>query len=385
MLKMINACTTELDDIEQAVAEIHEQLDAHGDLFENSVGILTCYSEFIDTGVVKALCDSLPFHVIGGTSLANCIESEAGLMMLSLTVLTADDVYFSTALTAPLEDDMDQSIAEAYQTALSNLPSKPEMMVSFMPLLKDVGGEMILGKLDPITDGVPIFGTLVCDHFSDYSTSHTICDGEASKDQLAMLVISGNIKPRFMVATISNANIQKQTAIITDAQGCLLKSVNNMPAEEYMKRLGLVQGGGIESLNTIPFIVDYNDGTKPAARVIHMITLEGYAICGGEMPKGSTLSIGLLEAPDVLKTSEGLMENVLSLGECNGLLCFPCVSRGLIMGTDMLKELETIRKCLGNQIPFHASYSGGEYCPVQLENESFENRFHNFSIVACVL
>ena len=384
MLKMLNARTVEIDDVEQAVSEILEQLNIEENLLKNSVGIMSCYSEFIETGVVKALCDSLPFSVVGGTTLSNGMEDESGMMMLCLTVLTADDVCFSTALTEVLDDHMDEHISSAYKNVISGLEGEPILLVPFIPLLEDVGGEMILGKLNAVSGGISTFGTVVCDHFSDYSTAHTIYDGEAARDKMAMLVVSGNIKPRFMIETISDANIQKQTAIITESQGCLLKSVNNMTAEKYMNILGLAEGGGAESLNTIPFIVDYNDGTKPAARVIHMLTPDGYAVCGGAMPVGSALSVGLLEAGDVLKTSEKIMNDIVSSGECSGVLIFPCVSRGLIMGADMLMELEIIRRCADGKIPYHVVYSGGEYCPVYGEDGHTENRFHNFSVIACI-
>ena len=48
MIKTLTAQTHEIDDVELAVSEILEQLNVGEKLLKNTVGILTCYTEFID-------------------------------------------------------------------------------------------------------------------------------------------------------------------------------------------------------------------------------------------------------------------------------------------------------------------------------------------------
>jgi len=102
-MRMLNAWTLELDDPAVAVAEILEQLDLENRLLAHSAGFITCSSDYVETGMVKAICDALPFEVVGCTPLTNAVNQEGGTLLLCLSVLTADDCRFVTALTPPWE------------------------------------------------------------------------------------------------------------------------------------------------------------------------------------------------------------------------------------------------------------------------------------------
>ncbi|MDR0645490.1 MAG: hypothetical protein LBG46_00415, partial [Elusimicrobiota bacterium] len=128
MIKTLTAYTLEIDDSKKAVAEILSQLDMGKNLLKNSVGIISCYSEFIETGVVEALSESLPFEVIGYTTLSGCVRGVSSRLMLSIAVLTSNDVSFSCAVSEPLlPDTYKKNVADAYNKALSRLEQKPSM------------------------------------------------------------------------------------------------------------------------------------------------------------------------------------------------------------------------------------------------------------------
>ena len=387
MIKMITAKIEEIDDIDIAVSEIEDQLNISENLLTNSVGILSCYCEFIDTGVVSALASALPFDIVGCTTLGNGTETGSGVMSLCLSVLTSDDVRFTTYMSAPLTSDFDTSkniISEAYKKAKDSLDGEPKLLIPFLPLLDDLGGDIMLGMLDSASGRIPTFGTLACDQYSDYHATRTICNQKSSKDCISFLLMSGEINPRFLIATISEDNIQSQKAVITDSQGSLLKSVNDVTAANYLKSVGLDTKDGIEGLSAVPFLINHNDGTKPSARVIYMVTEEGYAVAGGAMPIGGTLAVGTLESSDILKTTKKLIEDILKIEAKSCMLMFPCLSRSLILGSDMLGELNLIKNCISGKIPYHVCYSGGEYCPVYKSDNTTKNRFHNFSVIACL-
>jgi hypothetical protein len=60
MIKMLNACTAEIDDAEAAVDATLGQLDVSHGLLANSVGIIACHYEFIHNGTVEELCKGPP-------------------------------------------------------------------------------------------------------------------------------------------------------------------------------------------------------------------------------------------------------------------------------------------------------------------------------------
>lgn len=385
MIKTLTAHTSEIDNPDAAVAEILEQLDIEKNLLKNSVGMISCYSEFIEAGIVENICKKLPFSVIGATTLESAVRGVHAQIILSITIITSDTLTFTAAVTKPLKPDtFREYIKSTYIKAAENSSQKPSMVLAFAPLLFDIAGDYIVETLDSVSGGVPIFGTLAVDHTIDYSTAGTIYNGTFNREALSMILIYGEIKPVFSIASVSDERILGQKAIITESEGNILKGVNGMSVIQYLQSIGLAPHGKNEGLNAIPFIIDFNDGTKPVTRAIYAITPDGHAVCGGVMPVNATLGIGYIDHDDVLSTTKKLIEEILKKNEKDGLFIFSCVVRNLVLGFDVLAEIGEVEKGLQDKIPFFMSYSGGEICPVYNEKGEPVNRFHNDTIVTCL-
>lgn len=386
MVRMITTHTDEIDDVEQAVAEILAQIEAAGGLDAHSVGILSCYAEFIDSGVVAALCEALPFDTVGATTLASAVGGAAGLMQLSLAVLTSDEATFSTAYTAPLSEQAGKApIAAAYRAAAAGHAQPPALVLMYMPLLPDVAGELLWQWLAEEAGPAPVFGTLSCDHTVEFTETYTIYNGQTSREAMALLMIHGDIHPRFFVTAIAEEKIQKERALITASDGYLLREVNDMPVLAYMQTLGLVRDDGLEGMRALPFVIDYGDGGQPVARAILRITEEGHAVCCGFMPEGARLGIGSIDHAEILTSAEDVVCKALAEPDAHVMLAFTCLVRNYTLGGDTMAELDRVQACAqGRGVSFLASYSGGEACPVKTAEGKLVNRFHNFTFTACV-
>jgi len=380
-MKMLNAWTLELDEPEIAVSEILAQLDLEQNAQANSVGIVTCSFDYIESGIVEAIYEALPFDVLGCTTLTNANNEEADTMLLCLTVLTADDCQFSTVASSALKENLDEAISAAASEARSDLGQDARMALAFLPMF-GIGGEIMLSALDKALDGTPIFGTVGCDHdTAEYSNTYIIHNGNCYRDCLSVLLIAGNINPRFVVTSTSEQNLRRQQAVIASSDGCLLKQVNDLTAKEYFESIGLIAGKGVEGLSSIPFVVDYNDGTQPVARAIYSINEDGSAVCGGLMPEGSTLYIGRMDEDDILLTAETSLQKLMSDEDINGILLFPCLGRNMVLAIDPMAEIDVVKKTIEDSIPWHLAYSGGECCPVYGKEGQLSNRFHNFTFI----
>ena len=385
-MKMLNAWTLEIDDPSVAVAEILAQLDLENQLLAHSAGFITCSYDYVETGMVQAICDALPFDVAGCTTLTNAVNQEAGIMLLCLSVLTADDCQFATVTTPPLDGDILPIVKGTFEQAAAALDSPPGLVLAFVPLMRTVSGEQILDALNTAADGTPVFGTIACDSDTAYySNTFTIHNGTHSRDRMSLLLVSGNVHPRFVVTSTSEQNLHKQQAVITSSEGSVLRGVNGMSAREYLSSIGLLQGSGIEAVSSVPFVVNYNDGSQPVARAIYALNEDGAAVCGGVMPEGGTLSIGRMDVDDILLTVGQSLEKIRQNKEINGIIMFPCLGRNMVLGVTPLSEIEKVRDILGDSLPWHLAYSGGEICPVYGAGDCTVNRFHNFTFIACAL
>ncbi len=386
MITMLTATTFEIDDAASAIAEIASQLDLGNKMRKYSAGIVTCYQEFVETGVLKAICESLPFSVVGCTTMSSGTADEQGQMLLSLAVLTSDEVAFSTALSEPMSKEYMPQLESVYQRAAAALPADvatPSMLVPFVPIIDYLGGDIVIEALNGISGGLPIFGTLPSDNTTDYSKSYTIFNGGHYSDAMPLLMLSGPVNPRFYVVSIPEKKRQKQQAIITSSEGNILHKVNDLPLLDYLETLGISSATGVDSVKIIPFVVDYNDGTTPVVRGIYRFTPEGSAMCGGQMPCNSTLSIGALEHDDVIETSKELISKAMATPNASCLLIFSCICRGWALGLDDLAEMAIVRDTLNGAMPYIMCYSGGEICPVYNEKDESFNRFHNYTCIVC--
>jgi hypothetical protein len=386
MIKMINAYTVEIDDPDAAVEAILGQLDLSHGLLSNSLGIIACHYECINTGVVEELCKALPFPVVGCTTLGNATKDKCGAELLSISVLTSDDVAFSTAMSDDLDaDDIMPGISGVYQRALEGLGGEPVMILAYAPLMRYLGADPIMKAIDRLGGGIPVFGTISCDSTADYYESRVIHNGAAATDRLALVLLKGNVQPRFYVNTIPDSSIRKLTALVTDSDGCLLRKVNDMPFLDYLESVGVSKEGVLASTGAFPIMVDYNDGSAPAGRAIYSLTPEGYALMGGEIPRGSSIAIANLDYRGVLETAEEAVKKAVAPGNVSGLLMYPCLTRNLALGANSDDEMKKIAETLEGKHPYQICYSGGEICPVFTGDGKLLNRVHNFTYVICVL
>jgi hypothetical protein len=390
MLKAMTAQTNETDDVSSAVSEILAQLDMGKNLLPNSAGILTCYPDFVNTGVVRALCKELPFDVAGATTIDGSVLG-GGPPSLSLIVLTGDDVFFSAALSRPLdEENPEAAIRDVYQNALNGLPApdtpagpSPEcaLGLTFLPFLPQLGGDEILSVLDGAAGGAPLFG-IVATKYTTALGPATLFNGENYAGRAAVVLLSGNVRPRFSAASITEGKISKHCATVTDSEGNILKAADGTPILEYLEKFGLAEKGQLRWELSIPLIVDRRDGTKPTSLIVLDQTPEKYVRMSASVPPGSTIRIGSIDRGDILESVADVTGIVDK--ETNAFLFFSCAIRGFALNLDGMAESGRVKELLGT-VPYLFAYAGGEICPLYAHDGQTLNRFHNITAIGCSL
>jgi len=151
--------------------------------------------------------------------------------------------------------------------------------------------------------------------------------------------------------------------------------------------MGLVEASESQyAMSTLPFLLDYNDGTPRVSKVFVMLTPEKYALCAGAMPEGSTLYMTVTDKDDVILTTGEIVDKIVAESEGASLLiAYSCICRSITLGSDQYKEMELLRQKFGSSLPFIMANSGGEICPTQVSGEKAINRFHNNAFIACLI
>lgn len=384
MIRTLTARTAEIDDIELAVMQITSQLNDGGGFLANSIGIAACHYEFVLSGIFKAVCAALPFETIGTITSSQSVADKTDSLLFTLTVMTSDAVEFDAALTPPLITDPGKVVAESYKSAVRR--ERPAMILVFAPFILQNSGDEYVNVISEVSGGVPCFGTLAIDDTDDYSNCFMLAGGEHYRDRMAMAFIYGDISPKFYVANISYDRILEKNAVVTKSAGHVLMEVNERPVIEYFEDLGLVQASETQyAMSTLPFLLDYNDGTPRVSKTFVALTPEKYAICAGAMPEGSALYMASADKNDVLLTTREAAGKILKdIEGASGLLIYSCISRSIALGSEQFREMELIRSVVGAALPFMMACSGGEICPTRVSEEKAVNRFHNNAFIACL-
>jgi hypothetical protein len=390
MIKMITVHTEEIDDSEKAAREILAQIRAEDGLRKHSVGLVSCFADFISSGAAAELAKKLPFEIAGTTTLAGADRDILGETLLILTILTSNEVEFVTGSTDAITGEDPEPFRAAYEKAAGGRREKPALMIGFAPLLMNISGDFFAEVWNGIADTVPVFGTVAVDHNADYHESRTILNGQAFSDRFVFVLVYGAVKPSFIVGGISDDRVFREKGVVTSSRGNQLLEVNGISITDYLTGLGLSKNGDgvIVGINSFPFILDYNDGSQPVVRVMFAITPEGYAVCGGKMPVGASLTVGTIDAEKVIAITGETLKMAMTIGEYNGnkngILIFSCVGRFFAQGYNASAEMEKVREVIGGKLPFHLAYSGTELCPVYGKDNAVFNRSHNDTIVICI-
>ncbi|MDR0886615.1 MAG: FIST C-terminal domain-containing protein [Clostridiales Family XIII bacterium] len=385
MITTYTAFTEEIDDIDVAIEDIQSQIDS-SKLKANSLGILTCHADFIETGVARALAEAFDFDIIGSVSTLQSSKSQASMFGLSLMVLTSDDTYFETGLSESLLTDPNEVVHNLYTEVSSRRDSKPALILTYAGFLVQNSGDEYIRVLSEDSGNTPIFGTLSVDESLDFSKSFVLYNGQEYRDKMAIALIYGDINPKFYVASVSDDKIVGEPVTITKSQGHILMEVNDEPILDYFKRLGLGEATGTQyAMTGLPFLLDYGDGSPKVSKVFIALDPDNNAICAGIMPEGAKLYMGVFDPDDVIKTTSEALDTAKDDSNSSAILAYACISRSMTLGATPTKEMEffyTTNEANGN-IPYLMASSGGEIGPTVIAGDKAINRFHNNAFVMC--
>ena len=391
MLKCASVYTSEIDDAAIALEEIKKQLETKITLLKNSVGIITCHTEFITTGVLKYVCENLPFEIVGITTASMAVNDNVGDLALAIFVMTSDDAHFITGTSERDGEDVEGPIKAAFTKAAADIAEQPKLVLTFPPFFPIALRNEYIKAWAKVVPGTPVFGSFAADDNVDFAQSETIYNGMNYKDTTPFILCYGNINPRFMIGPIPSGNDIPSEGVVTKSKGSLVYEINHIYAHDYLKNLDLKNELTTEDvLLLFPLRVHFKgcedyDGV-PVLRTHAGFAEDGAALFHGDMPEGSTFSYATPKPDDIITSTVQRIKDVNAMPDVNGVLFFSSGCRRMvILAIDPFIELESARSELNSQIPFMMGYSGGTMCPTSFKNSTPVNRFHSYSLVVLVV
>ncbi|MDR2747352.1 MAG: FIST C-terminal domain-containing protein [Treponema sp.] len=386
MIKTLTAYTEEIDDVEAAVSGLLKQIRPEKNLLKNSAALVHCYYEFIESGVVEELVGRLGFPVIGTTTMALGVPGYLGDMGLSVTVLTSDDISFSSGVSDPaVSEDISKPVGDLYKKLTAGFAERPSLIFAFPPLLRGEGqgGDVFVAELDKVSGGgIPLFGTLPITNESGEEKSQVFYGGKAYESSMALLAFFGDLKPEFYTTAVTERALQAGRAKITGKKRNIIESIKNMSAGGYLKAIGL----SVSSLLYMPIVIYHEDGSKVFRAGFKLQDNDSLALTG-TVPQNAEVSFSLIDDNDVVESTEKLLGEIMKntrIGN-RSILIYASCSRFWIQGSRWKTEPGKAASSIGDTVPWHFVYSGGEVFPAILPDGKVANHLQNYSVIVCVL
>ncbi|MDR0949485.1 MAG: FIST C-terminal domain-containing protein [Lachnospiraceae bacterium] len=392
MIRSTTAFTYELDDPALAVKEIITQLK-NFELMQNTIGIVLCDTEFINTAIYKEIARALPFPIVGETTMNQAVPGQVGTFLLTLMVLTADDVTFSAGITEEIQSGGEAltPLTEAYYEAAAKLPTPPKLILCFPPYFHFNAGDIYVEAFEKLCPGVPIFGSpAIDDSLSAFDNCSVIYNDTDTKVKMTFVLISGNVHPRFEVLTLTEDSRLPFSGEITKSTKNIVEEINGIPTGKYLEECGLIENREFNGgLVFVPFMVDLKkkedyDGVVIVRSVVRFDENRN-GVFQGNMYQHSVFTLARPTGSHILPATKEIIRRIENMPDANAVLIFACALRRMALGSQALAEPQMINESLSGKVPFLFGDAGGEICPTSYQEGKLSNRFHNFSIVACIL
>ncbi|MDR2821916.1 MAG: hypothetical protein LBV53_03070 [Mycoplasmataceae bacterium] len=379
MIRTLVASTQEIDDTDLAVDELFQQLDLANNLLNNSIGIIACRTEYLETNIISNLSKTLPFDLVGATTILGGSNKAFAPFVFTLYVITSDDAFFNSICIKDINtENFEEKVKESTQDLITkNL----KMFLMYAPLDTDLTSDRLLNVIDGLTEEtIPVFGQVAISHYPDSSNSMTIFNNTFALHNLVLVAISGNVTPKFTIANVEENHIKKERGLITKSCNNIVEEINGASAISYLENIGYENDLNAEGLSVIPLVLSYPELTLPITRSVFSITKEGWIVLGGDAPMNIPVSISYTNTKDVGDITENELKKHNESEDFHGCLIYSCIARYHILGLTNNIEYEKCKEILIDK-NFVFSYSGGEICPIKTKNGKWKNFLHNHSIV----
>ncbi|MDD6036560.1 MAG: FIST N-terminal domain-containing protein [Lachnospiraceae bacterium] len=394
-MKSITLFTEEIDDYEDAAAELKEQLEGF-ELCKNTIGILYINADNDIAEMMNCFTEAFDFPLVGSTALAQLNSStgycDAGITMI---VLTADDCQFDIGMAEGLTcENYEEQITAEYQRVKAISGADEKLIIAYGGKITGSVGDDFIHVFDKLSNGVPVFGGLASDGFS-FTKYFIFSNEKIDHFGLVFVLISGNVKPLFACEySVSTEN--GFSAVVTKSKGNMILELNRGKFLDVLKE----EGVGSDNSDQFQFIgspftatLEMEDGAK--VRVLRFLTIidqptRSGGFLGG-VPEGSGLGIAVINRDDVEKSvAEALRKLLEQMSKENEykystFLFSSCGGRYLLLTKDRDAEARAIQTVLPENVSAAGFYSYGEFAPVTMEDSGKSyNVFHNstFTVLA---
>lgn len=301
----------------------------------------------------------------------------------ALGISSEGKIAWSTSLETGVQADSFAAARECARKAQLACSAKATFRMVLADGVKADGHGIVNGIAAEITE--PFFGGLTGDD-RKFTSSRVFLNGREYEDAVAILTGCGEIK--FALNAASGWTPKGVEGIIEDNDGCNIKTISGLSAQDFMAR-ELGKPLGEADIGIVP-LAAYQSGSSEhfflrTPSQLHAET--GAVTTFGSVDRGSVVRVCTASRDDVISGVTDAMRGADSLGFTPAAaIIVSCAGRKWLLADRGEKELSAFFEQLGFSVPLIGFPSFGEISPFRNGGGAYTTvSFHNVTFTVCLL
>ncbi|MDR3560698.1 MAG: FIST N-terminal domain-containing protein [Negativicutes bacterium] len=367
----------------QAVKEVLDQVKARLSVVQPRAGLLFCSVDFDHALILSEIQAAFPGMELTGCTTDGELSSVMGFNEDSLTlmVFVSDTVEMRAGvgrLAASRGEAAGRDAATSARVALQSRMGEERLAIILSDPLNagisdvDKGVQGVLGR------SFPVIGGASAAHSKQRKTFQ-FCNGEVLTDGVVLLLFAGPVEFSFGIKG-GHSSLGPKVPV-TKAKDNELYQLDGRPAVEYFRQYI----GDYDLFMNYCLAVYEKDRASFYVRSAPASDLEkGSVKLNGRVPEGAMVQIGTADKKNIVQSCN---ESILSARSSYpgtspaAALFFSCAGRKMIMGTQIVQEVQAVQRHLPD-IPFSGLYCYGEFAPVE---KGAQYMFHGTTFITLLL
>ena len=370
--------------IEEAVSEILDQIHASlGDIIPQA-GILFCTLDCDHSYILSSIRSKFPTIELIGCTTDGEMSSVLGFTedSISLMVFASDSIEIRAGVGkgATLRGkQVGVDAASNAQMALKKCMNEERFAIMLTDPLNAGVSDIDKGIEEVLGQNFPLIGAATAAH-SKQRTTYQFCNDDVITDGVVLLLFAGPI--------VFSCGIQGGHAPmggkeeVTSANKNVLYRIGERSALEYFKHY---IGEPYSLFMNYCLAVYEKDRESFYVRSAPFSDPEtGSVTLNGIVPEGAYVQIGTADKNTCIESCTQSLRIALESypgSKPSAAILFSCAGRKVMLGTQVIKEFQTVKEYLGD-IPFLGFYSYGEIGPLTKGSKSL---FHGTTFITLLI
>ncbi|MDT8902038.1 FIST signal transduction protein [Anaeroselena agilis] len=366
-----------------AVNEVVEQVKSSLAGAQPRAGIVFCSVDFDHAEILSVIRENFPAMALAGCTTDGELSSGIGFAedSLILMVFVSDKLEICAGVGRDAARRGGAAGREAAATARAGLSRyvKEERFAIILtdPLNAgvsdiDKGIQEVFGRTFPIIGGASAAHSKKRKTFQFYN-------GEVLTDSVVMLLFAGPVA--FSCGIMGGHSPMGPKEPVTKAEDNVLYRIGDQPAVDYFHKYI----GNYDLFMNYCLAVYEQDRDSFYVRSAPFSDVDrGTVTLNGRVSKGAMVQIGTADKNSVIRSCNESIRRALEAypgARPAAALFFSCAGRKMIMGTQIVQELQTVQRHLPD-IPFAGFYCYGEFGPLEKGSPYL---FHGTTFVTLLL